>query len=226
MVQLPRFAAVVLFALSLPVFAAEVKVDPAAQKVAEDYLKALTGEGDDRGRELLLGGATMNAQLFILENWKIVDREPLKTEVGQLSSAVRLMSDLDRSGREALAKMMGAGSEGDGVQVTELSQDEAAKLMAPTRERARRFIDAHPVLSYMTRVGKEVYWHPKNPMRPLLTRAGANGEYKLEFYRFKILTTEGPRKVPREWPLRVLRFRAGTLDTGWQVLPASDWNAE
>lgn len=205
--------------------AGDVKVDPAAMKVAEAYLDALSGKGDDAGRDLLLGGATMTAQLFILENWKIVEKEPLKLEEGDLGSASRLMGDLDKAGREALTKLMD-GDHGDGMQVQAVSQAEASQLMAPTRERSQRFLKAHPVLAFATRVGKEVYWHPQNPMRPLLARAGSSGKYKLELYRFKILTTEGPRKVPREWPLRVLRFRAGKLDTGWRVLPASDWNAE
>ena len=37
---------------------------------------------------------------------------------------------------------------------------------------------------------------------------------------------EGPRKVPRSWGLKVMRFETDTLDTGWKVLPASDWSAE
>lgn len=208
--------------------AAEGGVPPEVMKVAKAYLEALTGSGDENDRELLLGGATMNAQLFTLENWKILGHEPRRAEEGELSSASRLMSDLDKAGREALTRLMMAGSAGaaDDVSMTEVTQEEAAKIMAPTRERAQKFLKAHPVLAYATRVGKEVFWHPKNPMRPILQRAGAMGRYHLELYLFNVETTEGPRKVPRKWPLRVLRFKAGKLDTGWRVLPASDWNAE
>jgi hypothetical protein len=41
-----------------------------------------------------------------------------------------------------------------------------------------------------------------------------------------VLSKEGPAKQPREWPMRVLRFKAGKIDTGWKVLPASDWNID
>ena len=30
----------------------------------------------------------------------------------------------------------------------------------------------------------------------------------------------------QDGPLRVLRFRGPKLDTGWKILPASDWSAE
>ena len=73
---------------------------------------------------------------------------------------------------------------------------------------------------------EEVYWHPKDPVRAPLAQAGGTGRYSLELHLFTIETREDPRQVPRQWPLRVLRFRAGRLDTGWKILPASDWNAE
>ena len=44
--------------------------DAEAKKVAETYLNALTGTGDEAGKDLLHGGVTMTAQLFSLENWK------------------------------------------------------------------------------------------------------------------------------------------------------------
>ena len=102
----------------------------------------------------------------------------------------------------------------------------AEKLLAPTREKAAAFKKAHDVLAYTLRVGKEVYWHPKNPMRPLLAKAGTSGKYSLEVHLWTVLSKEGAAKTPREWPLRVVRFKAGKLDTGWKILPASDWNAE
>ena len=48
-----------------------------------------------------------------------------------------------------------------------------------------QFIKAHPVLAYIARVGKEVYWHPKNPLRPLLAKAGNSGQFNYA------LTNEG-----------------------------------
>lgn len=197
-----------------------------AYRVAEAYLKALSGEGEESGRELLLGGATMNAQLFSLENWKVVKREAPRREQGELASARQHMSELDRAGREALTRILTSSADPDGLSMTELSQEDAARLMAPTRERARAFLEKHPVMAYVARVGKEVYWHPKNPVRPLLDRTGKSGPYSLELHLFQIETREGPRQEPRVWPLRVVRLKAGKVDTGWKVLPASDWNGE
>ena len=204
--------------------------DPASEaeaaKAAEAYLSALTGTGDERARELLLGGVTMDAQMSSLENWRIVAKEPLKTEEGDLRRAVQLMEELDKSGHQALRRMMNGQAKGSGMKVTELSQTDAATLLAPTKEKAERFSKAYPVLAYVARVGKELYWHPKNPIRALLAKSGKRGTYSLQFERLKIESREGPGQVPREWPLRVLRFRSDNLETGWKILPASDWSTE
>jgi hypothetical protein len=204
--------------------------DPASQaeavKAAEAYLSALSGTGDDRARELLLGGVTMDAQMSSLENWRIVSKQPLQTEVGDLGHAVQLMEDLDGSGHQALRRMMNGQAKASGMKVTELSQADAATLLAPTKEKAERFSKAYPVLAYVARVGKELYWHPKNPIRSLLAKAGKRGTYSLQLERFKIESREGPGQVPREWPLRVLRFRSDNLETGWKILPASDWSTD
>lgn len=196
-----------------------------AEAAATAYLNALQGSGDEAGRDLLLGGVTMTAQLFAIENWRIVKREPPRKEEGDLASAKRHLGALDQAGREALTAVLAASAEADGLSMTELDQAEAAKLMAPTREKAKALSSRHPVLAYVARVGKEVYWHPKNPIRPLLDQA-SEGRYTLELHLYRIETKEGPRQEPRLWPLRILRFKAGTLDTGWKILPASDWNAE
>lgn len=214
------FATAVLFAV--PAFAQ----DEDAKKAAETYLNALTGKGDEAGKDLLLGGVTMNAQLFSLENWELKAKDPVKREEADVGHAVGMMTDLDKAGRKALTKLMGAESVGDDLKMVEVSKEEAEKLLGPTREKAAALLKAHPVLGYALRVGKEVYWHPKNPMRPLLGKAGTSGKYSLEIHRWTVLSKEGPAKTPREWPLRVVRFKAGKVDTGWKVLPASDWNAE
>ena len=197
-----------------------------AQKVAERYLNALTGQGDEADRELLLGGATMNAQMFVLENWKISSREPVRHEEGDLASAKKHIAELDKAAREALTKVLTSSSDSDGLAMNELSQADAAKLMAPTREKAKKFQAAHPVVAFVARVGKEVYWHPKNAIRPVLEKAGASGTYTLDVHIFQIETKEGPRQERRLWPLRVLRFKSAKVDTGWKILPASDWNGE
>ncbi len=200
--------------------------DDDAKKAAETYLNALTGKGDEAGKDLLLGGVTMNAQLFALDNWELKSKDPVKREEADIGHAVGMMTDLDKAGRKALTELMGAESVGDELKMVEVSKEEAEKLLAPTREKAAALLKAHPVLGYALRVGKEVYWHPKNPMRPLLAKAGTSGKYSLEIHRWTVLSKEGPAKTPREWPLRVVRFKAGKVDTGWKVLPASDWNAE
>lgn len=196
-----------------------------AKKVATTYLNALTGKGDEAGKDLLLGGVTMNAQLFTLENAELKALEK-KSEDGDLGKAVQLMSELDKSGRKALTKLMGAEAVGDDLKITEVTKDDAEKLLKPTLEKAQAFLKSAPVLAYTCRVGKEVYWHPKNPMRAVLAKAGNSGKYSLEMRRWTVVSREGPNKTPREWPLRVLRFKTNKVDTGWKVLPASDWNAE
>lgn len=216
-----RLLAAAFMGVALPAFAADD-----VQTVAEQYLKAISGEGSEAGKELLLGGATMNAQLFTLENWKIVSKEPVRKEEGDLAKASQLVEELDKAARKALTKLMGASGAGDDLSVEEVSQAEASKLMAPTKERAAKLSSTYPALAYVARVGKEVYWHPKNPFRALMAKAGKSGKYQLELHLWKIETVEGPRKTARVWPLRILRFKSKALDTGWKILPASDWNAE
>jgi hypothetical protein len=198
--------------------------DPRA--AGEAYLKALAGQGDDSARGFLLGGVTMNASIVSLENWSIVSEDPVRKESSDLGDAVKKMGELDNAGRKALATLLGKGTSGNDLTTTDVSQDEANKLLAPTRAKALAFKKSHPVLAYVARVDKEVYWHPKNPVRPLLAQVGHSGTYTLEVHRYIIETKEGPRQVPRRWPLRVLRFKAGSVDTGWKILPASDWNGE
>ncbi|MFN0063426.1 MAG: hypothetical protein ACKVPX_13040 [Myxococcaceae bacterium] len=189
--------------------------------VAERYLRDVTGEGGD-GKQLLLGGVGYDAELLTLENATLVGEEPARVEVRSLASALAHVEALDRAGQDFLAKLS-ASQGGDGLSVQQISRAEAERLMAPTRERAKRFGDDHPVLAYALRVDKDAYWHPRNPVRALLNKVGRSGTYALTLYLFKVQSKEGPTQRPRLWPLRVLRFRAGDLDTGWRVLPASGW---
>jgi hypothetical protein len=218
--------AILFFCLSAASHGAGDSPEAQSDQVANAYLRAVSDTGDAAGRDLLLGGATFNAQLLTLENWRILSSEPVRREDGNLGEAAHLMSELDRAGRSALAKMMKEAKQGNDLTLEELSQEQAAKLLTPTKERSEKFLRACPLLAYLTRVGKEVYWHPQNPMRMLLRKAGTHGPYTVELRRYKIESKEGPRQVPREWPLRILRFRGGNIDTGWKILPASDWNAE
>ena len=196
--------------------------------MARAYLDSLVGTGDDAAREALLGGVTMNASIASIGSWRIIAEDPVRKETAPLQTAAQLMADLDKSGRATLANLLNqSGALSDDVQVRELSEAEANRLLAPTKERASRFHRTLPVLAYVARVSKPVYWHPKNPIRPLLVQAGTDGTYSLEVYRMTIESLEGPRKEVRRWPLRVVRFTTSRgLDTGWKILPASDWNGD
>lgn len=209
--------------------AVDLATEDEPRKLAESYLKALEGKGDDSSRDLLLGGATLNARLEVLSNWKIVGREPWQTETGDLVDVVTNVDNLDKEGRLALAGIMGGGPAGkdpDGLDVQAIDGDQAQQLLAPTRARAAAFLKSHPLFAYVARVDREVYWHPKNPVRKLLTDSGGKGRYQLDFNLMKIETVEGREKKSRVWPLRILRLRTDKMDTGWRILPASDWNAE
>ncbi len=200
--------------------------DAEARKVAETYLNALTGNGDEAGKDLLLGGVTMTAQLFSLDNWELKSKDPLRQESSDLAHAVQMMNELDKAGRQAITKLMGVEAVGDDLKVVEVSQADATKMLEPTKNKSMAFKKAHPELAYVLRVGKEVYWHPKNPMRAVLSKAGNKGKYSLEIHRWVVVTKEGPGKTPREWPIRVVRFKTDKMDTGYKILPASDWNAD
>ncbi|HET6982956.1 MAG TPA: hypothetical protein VFI53_12490, partial [Myxococcaceae bacterium] len=161
---MPRIALLAL----LVSFGATAQEDPVHQ-IARAYLDALTGAGDDAARDTLLGGVTMNASIASIGSWKIVAEDPVRKESGALQTASQLMADLDKSGRATLANLLNqAGAVGNDVEVRELSEAEANRLLAPTRDRASRFVRTLPVLAYVARVSKPVYWHPKNPIRPLL----------------------------------------------------------
>jgi hypothetical protein len=211
----------------LPTLACAQETPPPVQRTAEAYLNALSATGDDAGRELLLGGVTLDARLAAVDSWRIVGRDYVKHETGSLKLATTLMADLDKAGRRSLAELLKKGGAADDMTVVELTREEATRLLAPTKERTQTFKQTLPLLAYVARVGREVYWHPKNPVRPLLQKAGAEGSYTLDVYHFTVETTEGPRKQTRSWPLRVVRFTTnGGLDTGWKVLPASDWSPD
>lgn len=202
-----------------------------ARKAAEAYLQAISHQGNDGAIESLLGGATLTARLYSIENWKVVGREKHRKELGDVSDLHQYVNAIDKAGREALAAMLGGGpaaSDADGLGVQEISQEEAAKILEPTKKLGNAMKASHPVFAYVARVDKQVYWHPKNPFRKLLADAGAKGKYTCELDYFWVETVEGRHedKNTRKWPLRIVRWQAGGVDTGFKVLPASDWNAE
>lgn len=211
----------------------EVAVDAKddARKLAEAYLQAISNQGNDGGIESLLGGATLTARIFTIENWKVVGREKHRHEEGDVADLNAYVNAVDRAGRDALSTMIGGGpasTDSDGLGVQELSAEEAKKILEPTRQKANQFSKTHPVFAYIARVDKQVYWHPKNPFRKLLADAGPKGKYTLDFDLFWIETVEGAHqdKNVRKWPLRIVRWQSKGADSGYKVLPASEWNAE
>jgi hypothetical protein len=196
-----------------------------ARQTAELYLEAASNPADESEKALLLAGASSDAELFTLENWRILSGDPVRSEEGDLAEAERRMAALDRAKNSALAQLR-KGKGGGAMEVTQLGKKQVEHVMAHTEQEAREFIKAHPLRSYVMRVGKEVYWSPKNPPRKMLAEAGKGGRYSLEVHRYKIETREGAQQVPRLWALKLLRFHSANLDTGWKVLPAADWSTE
>ncbi|HEY1098302.1 MAG TPA: hypothetical protein VGF99_05215 [Myxococcota bacterium] len=189
----------------------------APRKIAESYLKALEGKGDGTARNYLLGGATLTANDFTIPNWKIVKRDEVRTETKDVDGAVKMMRDLEKKGAEALNSVVVS----EDAQVA-LSQEQANKLLEPTRQQAQRFIEAYPLFSYVARVGKDVFWHPENPWLKEVKRLDKGSQYTLEVHRFQIEEKDGGNA--RIWPLRVLRVTSKSYDSGWKILPASDWD--
>lgn len=192
------------------------------RRVAIAYLKALEGRGDDAAREYLLGELTLTAEDFRIPNWRIKEREPPLVEVGALAEAVREMKALDKAGRETLNSVVNLDGDDE---IAALSQEQAERMMAPTKKRARAIRKKFPVFAYVARVGKDVFWHPSNPWRTVVEQMDEESEYRLEVHLFRIEEKAASGKT-RVWPLRVLRIRTKAYDSGWKILPASDWDPE
>lgn len=188
------------------------------RKVAEAYLNALSGKGGEDSRDLLLGGATLTARDFNIPNWRIVNRDEARVEEKSIFGAMKAMWMLDKIGAEALNMVV--VQEDDSLNLT---QEQAAKMLAPTREAAVRFQDDFPLFSYVARVDKDVFWHPENPWRREAKKLGKEGNYRLELHRFMVEEREQGKQT-RLWPLRVLRVKSAKYDSGWKILPASDWD--
>ena len=195
------------------------------RELAEKYLNALSGTGDESGRALLLGGVTANAQLFVLENWKILGERPARHEEAELELANQLATELDTLSKDALKDLLGSECAADAACVESLTPEQSAALMKPTKDSVDKFTAQLPVLAKLLNVGEPIFINPKNPARKVLAQAGA-GRYVLDIVTYDVETFEGPRKVPRKFPLKLARFKSQSTDTGWKVLPPSDWNAE
>jgi len=223
-------ALILLFLAAPPVKGVVPENNDEPFKIADAYAKAVTGQGDQKVRELLLGGMTFMAETVGYDNYKFVTRDPARTENGDLAEVVKEMSTIDKAGRKALNDLASGntGKVGDeGEQIGEVTAATAAKMMAPSKKMMAAFTQKHPVFAYVARMDKEVYWHPKNPIRPLIESTPKKGHYTLEVHRFVVESIEGPLKTKKTWKLRVLRLQVdGGFDTGWKILPAADWNPE
>lgn len=204
-----------------PRLAGKPSRDP-AKRVAISYLKALEGKGDANAREFLLGGATLTAEDFQIPNWRIQRREPVRRERADIAGAKREMRGVRDLGRDALERVMNLGG---GAEMEAVSERAAEKMMGPTRLRAARFQKRFPVFAYLSRVDKDLFWHPANPFNDVVAHMGEEGQYRAELHLFRIVEKE-PGQKARVWPLRILRLKTKTFDTGWKVLPASDWDPE
>ena len=72
------------------------------------------------------------------------------------------------------------------------------------------------------RIPYAITWGDPNAV---LDEMGKSGKYRLELHIFRIKETN-PGQKARIWPLRVLRIKTKTYDSGWKILPASDWDPE
>ena len=198
-----------------------VKLMDEPRQVAEAYLKALAGTGDEDAREFLLGGVTFTAEEASVPNWEITEREKARKETKFLAPAIKHMNDLDRAGAKALNSLLKLGG---GAEMTAITKAQADKILSPTKKSSRSFEKSFPVFAYAARVGKDVYFHPHNPWRTVIDGIEHDGEYTLELHLFRV--REKSKASERVWPLRVLRFQAGEFDTGWKILPASDWDPD
>ena len=222
-----------VFAGALIIAASSLATKPAAKtkddgmghdepaNIARAYLKALDGSAPGDARAFLLGDVTLDAELATIPNWKLEKRDAVKHEEADLAKAIADMRKLDKAGRKALDTLLNQPG-GDGF--AQVGRAEAEKIMAPTKAVATKFKKDFPIFSYMARVDKEVYWHPKNPWRRTLEKLGKTGVYTISYHRFNIRETDHGRS--RVWPLRVLRIKTKNYDSGWKILPASDWDPE
>jgi hypothetical protein len=211
--------ATLLFAV--PTFA-DKKADM-PRKIAVSYLKALDGTGNQKAREFLLGGLTLTAEEVGIPQWKLRDRV-VQVEELDVQGAVQMMKALDKSGAKALNDIMNVAENTGEFGMASVDEATANKMMIPTQKAAKAFKAKYPVFAYCARAGKEIYWHPANPWREVIKQLGNRGKYKLEFHRFNVEENDGGKK--RVWPLRVLRITAGDYDSGWKILPASDWDPD
>jgi len=205
---------------AVPQKAASAETD-AVEQLAQRYLQALVKGNDPSAKSLLLGGVSLAAKKYTIPNFKVLQRQATLKEKKRIGFVKRRMRKLDKKGAEALSAIVKASRFPDDV-----TRKNAAVLLQKTRTEALAFRKDFPVFARVARVGKDVFWHPKNPWRRVIKDIGEDGEYEIELHVFRIEEREQDRP-PRVWPLRVLRITTSKgYDSGYRVLPASDWDPD
>ncbi|MDF1563596.1 MAG: hypothetical protein P1V51_11165 [Deltaproteobacteria bacterium] len=190
------------------------------RKVAEAYLDALAGKGDESARGYLLGGVTFSAEDVTIPNWEIIERKAVVKESAFLAPAIKYMHDLDAAGAKSLTALLDDDKKAPAPKAV-------TKTLAPTRKQIAAFQKDHPVFAQVARVGKAVYWHPHNPWRLLVESIDQAGKYELEVHVFLVKEAREQKDGgDRTWPLRVVRFKTDSHDTGLKILPASSWDPD
>jgi hypothetical protein len=185
--------------------------------LAEKYLVALADGHDQSGKDHLLGGLTLDAVTATTLMPEIVGQAPKRSEDGSLAELSEAIDALDKAGIGGLK---------DGQKdLSEIGIADAKKLMGQTKLQRQALAKKFPVIADVIRYDRPVYWHPRNPTRVLLKESAKTGTYHLDYVAFTVSSHDSSGKAVR-WPLRIVRFKIAGGDTGWKVLPASEWDPE
>ncbi len=224
----PSVKQTILWGLFVVGFAAPVLAGPAQkdepQEIAEKYLKALSDAKKQQGKDYLLGGVSLDAKSALVFSPKILSRADPRKEEGSVADLSSAVTALDKAGLELLE----GGAALGGLTDPKAGVDAAkAKQMAEkTKQLRKELMTKYPVFSDIIRADRMIYWHPKNPARLQLQKAQKTGTYKAEYIAFTVESKDTAKEQPRQWPLRLVRIQTDGQDTGWKVLPASDWDPE
>lgn len=196
--------------------------DAKVQALANSYVQSLAS-GDAAGKQQLLGGATYDAKQATAYNPKILKKSDVRSEDGSLVELATYMKDLDQAG----FKFLGQETEDTkGAAPAAVDLPQALKLVEQTRAARQALMKKFPVLSDVIRVDRPLYWHPKNPARAVIKQSNKKGTYHVDYVSFTVQSQDDPKAAARTWPLRIVRFKSEAVDTGWKVLPASEWDPE
>jgi hypothetical protein len=211
-----------LLLAALCLSAAPAKDEP--QQIAEKYLKALSDPKAQAGKDHLLGGASLDAKSAVVFAPKITARAETRVEEGAVADLAAAVDALDKAGLALLedsSMLAGVSDPKAGVDV-----EKARKMAEKTKQLRKDLVTKYPVFSDVIRADRTLYWHPKNPARLILQKAQKSGQYKVEYIAFTVESKDTAKDKAHTWPLRIVRIKTEGNDTGWKVLPASDWDPE